>query len=104
MEQHMRSNMDHSYMGQQMHSNMNHSNMEQMHSNMDRSHMDGRMTPDDEHAPCLRTNNGGGHNLSPTDPDSPMSWPFIQKAYVSAVAFFFVFTMSVPSPSLETTY
>ncbi|KAJ4004825.1 hypothetical protein NW766_011559 [Fusarium irregulare] len=60
---------------------------------MDRSHMDGRMTPDDEHVPCLRTNNGGGHNLSPTDPDSPMSWPFIQKAYVSAVAFFFVFTI-----------
>lgn len=56
--------------------------------------MGGRHTPDDEHEPCIRTNAGsGGHNLSPTDPDSPMSWSILKKVYVSACSFFFVFVM-----------
>ncbi|KAL5586541.1 hypothetical protein FOBRF1_016411 [Fusarium oxysporum] len=56
--------------------------------------MDGRHTPDDEHEPCIRTNAGsGGHNLSPTDPDSPMSWSILKKVYVSACSFFFVFVI-----------
>lgn len=57
--------------------------------------MNGRRTPDEEHEPCLKTGprGSGGHNLSPTDPDSPMSWSFLKKAYVSAVSFTFVFVM-----------
>ncbi|KAH6959533.1 major facilitator superfamily domain-containing protein [Fusarium avenaceum] len=57
--------------------------------------VDGRHSPDDEHQPCLRSNgaSSGGHNLSPTDPDSPMSWPFLKKAYVSATSFLFVFVI-----------
>lgn len=30
-----------------------------------------------------------GHNLSPMDPDSPMSWPLWKKLYTSFVAFSF---------------
>lgn len=36
---------------------------------------------------------GGGHMLSPMDPDSPMQWPQWKKIYVSFVAFSFAFVV-----------
>lgn len=34
-----------------------------------------------------------GHNLPPTDPDSPMAWAVSKKIYVSAVSSAFTFVM-----------
>ncbi|KAI5460431.1 major facilitator superfamily domain-containing protein [Mariannaea sp. PMI_226] len=51
-------------------------------------------TSHDETAPCLMPGSGSsGHNLLPTDPDSPMSWPILKKIYVSAVSFAFAFVV-----------
>ncbi|KAJ4264190.1 hypothetical protein NW762_005384 [Fusarium torreyae] len=57
--------------------------------------MSGRLSPDSDLEPCLKAGSTqtGGHNLSPTDPDSPMSWPYLKKVYASAVAFMFVFVI-----------
>ncbi|KAM6507131.1 hypothetical protein FALCPG4_018518 [Fusarium falciforme] len=53
-----------------------------------------RNMSDDEFESCLKAEPGSsGHNLSPTDPDSPMTWPFLRKVYVSAVSFAFVFVI-----------
>jgi hypothetical protein len=53
-----------------------------------------RNMSDDEFESCLKAEPGSsGHNLSPTDPDSPMTWPFFKKVYVSAVSFVFVFVV-----------
>ncbi|KAI3317006.1 MFS general substrate transporter [Xylariaceae sp. AK1471] len=39
------------------------------------------------------TSSSSGHNLSPTDPDSPMMWPLWKRCYVSSVAFSFAFVV-----------
>ncbi|KAK5077445.1 hypothetical protein LTR70_009719 [Exophiala xenobiotica] len=37
---------------------------------------------------------GLGHQMSPTDPDNPMNWPFLRRVYASMVATVFAFTVA----------
>lgn len=74
---------------QSTHYNMSDSTYDAMRDNMRDNSMDEYKSKQ-----CMRASSDSpGHNLSPMDPDSPMSWPLHKKVYTSAVSFAFAFVV-----------